>query len=71
MSALVKPGWVPGDDDDPWAECEWDDCDTMVHENEDGSPLCWIHHREAIAEDQAENTRKMAKEDETWPEMRQ
>lgn len=46
-----------------WAECEWDGCQLMVHEESEGEPLCWIHYPEQLAEEQAETANKMAKED--------
>ena len=44
-----------------WAECEWDDCFTMVHEDMEGQPLCWQHYMESIEEHEAELAIKRAK----------
>jgi hypothetical protein len=54
-------------DPDPWTECESDDgCHTMVHEEDEAAPLCWMHYMDAIEEEQADTARKIQKEDETW-----
>ncbi|RLB68525.1 MAG: hypothetical protein DRH08_00630 [Deltaproteobacteria bacterium] len=50
-------------DPNPWQECEWDDCLTMVHEDDEGAPFCWTHYREQLSEEAAETANKMAKED--------
>lgn len=50
-------------DPDPWQECDWGDgCHTMVHEDAEGAPFCWIHYMEQLEEEAAETANKMAKE---------
>ena len=52
------------DDPDPGHECQWPDpCHTMVHEDEEGEPLCYEHYLEQIREEQADTMRKQQKED--------
>ena len=55
-----NPAYSPS----PWAECEWDQCLTLVYENEEGAPFCYEHYLEQLREEAAETQRTMQKEDE-------
>ena len=50
-------------DPDPYAECEWEGCLTLVYEDEEGEPFCYEHYLEQLREEAAETHRKMQKED--------